>query len=947
MRSLSLSRSSSAPSSDLCVPSCPSSALPLSEGDSPSGVGIYAGFGLTAIAFFLINPASLTAGELAVLALVMFAAGNGKVWTRSNEYFFPMYAGLAAVSLIAIPARTRELRSSPTARRLAYFALAFLLWIVVCGWQGEDPGRTDELFARLAAGAVAGYAAARVLTRDGVARALTIAALCGAVVFLAIPAVYDAVQVLELGQILRVTRLRLFSLHPNLTGTFLAAQLVLVSGLLLSSRGWRRVTLLSIFLATLPALYLTRSRTAWIAALVGLAVLVLARRMSRRVWGGLTAAAIALFLAVLLIAPLREAVLRPSSSSQSLSQRIYLWDASARLVAENPLRGIGLNNYFAHGRTAVTPSYYDNTDKSLHPHNLLLAVAEGSGLIGLALFLCLIGLGFTLAIRAAGRDSESSGRAPPVGAVLLATLATLLGANMFDLGLSQTTFVPTLFWLIAGMVVALESDRGGEASAMAPSGTRPAWRLVAAAAFALLFAVRPFLGERYFQKGVELQSMENPEPALEAWERARLLMPWATAPLIRSAQLATSSGNSEEARALYTRAIELAPTYPRYRYRYALLLSRMNKPVQALEQIERALELDPHSDEEGRFRLLYAELLARTERGAEAREQLKRVVLAMPDEVGVLENMRWQLPVRGGEPISIRELAIELGQELVAEAPTLVAWEIRRRGNHLCQMLRELGATDEALLILEGVQESAGTLDISLMRLLPGLRSELGLEFLGDEEFKTDKYAGRLIAVDFEPLEAMQRAELGLAVSVDIYFERTFYHQQFGELYETAVVVGDDARVQRAIEGLLYFADVNSRVKHAADYAGRLVSQNRGAEALAYVAHGLAACDEVKLASHREQRALELARTALSIARRNGRSVPEQIEFLEDSIGGATGGVSRRLFWIVCLLNLAKTDRALEERARESFANLRARYPAEGVSLTRYFDETRAEPSEH
>jgi len=910
----------------------------ISEGDSPLGVPIVAGFSLLAIGFFLINPAALSAGELVVLALVMFAAGNGKVWTRSNEEFFPLYAGLAALALAVVPRRATGLVSARRTRWLFGLTVAFLAWILVCGWMGEDPGRTDELFARILTGVVAGWAAARVLDRSGVERALLMAALCGAAVLLVLPALLGAAEVLELAQVLRGTRLRLFSLHPNLTGTFLAVELVLVGGLITKARGLNRLSLVTIGLATLPALYLTRSRTAWMAALLGLAVVVLARRFSRRVWMGVISTAALLILIVLLVAPVREAVLRPSSSSQSLSQRIYLWDASAKLVAESPVFGIGLNNYFAHGRTAATPSYYDNTDKGLHPHNLLLAVAEGSGLIGLALFLGLVGLVVFACMRGTDSGAAPVERGPPLRGVLLAVLATLFAANMFDLGLSQMTFVPTLFWLIAGMAVALESGPSDSHSGSAA----PSWRVGLAVVFALLFAARPFLGERYFQAGVQLQEMQDPSSALAAWEQSRRFMPWATAPVIRSAQVTARAERSADAEAFYETATQLSPTHPRYRYRYALFLARENKPARAIEQISRALELDPHSDEEGLFRLLYAECLARTARAAEAREQLKRVVLVAPDDFGRLGSMGWQLPVKDGETILVRDLAVELGEELVSEAASLEIWDVRRRGNHLGKILSQLGETEKALEILEGVQAALGGLDISLERLATGFRAELGRDFESDEVYQTKDKVGRLLDIEFTPEEAIGQAEQGLRMVVDIYFERGIYHQLYQVLFDAAIEVRDDERLERAIEGLLFFADPNSRVEHLVAYSDLLAKRKRGEEALATIADGLVACDAVKHASSREQAAFMFATTALSIANRRGRSVEQRLEFIEDALGPPSRGVTSQLFWIVVNLSLAGEDPSRQEAAGLAFQELRRRHPAEGASIEVYFE--RAQP---
>ncbi|MFT5285684.1 MAG: O-antigen ligase/tetratricopeptide (TPR) repeat protein [Planctomycetota bacterium] len=907
----------------------------LGEGDSPLAVTIYAGFGLIAAAFFVLNPARLSAAELVVLALVLFAAGNGKVWTRSNEDFFPIYAGLAALAILSVP-KAREVVGQSGLARLAFvLSAAFILWFLFCGMLGEDPGRTDELFSRLIAGAITGWAAAKVLTRDGVRRALTIAAISGAAVFVVLPALLEAAQVLEMGHVLRGTRLRLFSLHPNLTGTFLALELVLAAGLIVGATGWRRWLLIVISLATVPALYLTRSRTAWMAALVGLAVLFLARRVSRKVWFGLGSAAAALFLVVVFVAPVREAVLRPSTSDQSLSQRIYLWDASAKLVAENPVMGIGPNNYFAHARTAVSPSYYDNTDKGLHPHNLLLAVAEGSGLIGLALFLGLVAVVAGLAMRSLQNMQEKQASSTPLGGTVLASLAALLAANMFDLGLSQMTFVPTLFWLLGGMAIALESERKVVEAAQPRSS---AIRCLSALVFLVVFAARPFAGERFFQSGVHLQDKSDPAAALAEWERASRLIPLSTAPLIRSAQVAATSDQPELSAEFFERAIGLIPTHPRFRYRYSLLLLRQAKPLQAIEQIERSLELDPHSDEEGLFRLHFADCLARAGRVAEARVQLKQSLLVMPDDTGRLASMGWKLSVKDGAPIRFKELAIELGATLATDVASRESWDIRRRGNHLGRMLREMGASKEALEMLNRLAEAGGGLDLSLQRLRLELQSDLGLAFQEENAFQAKQKQGALLDVHLKPRAKMLRAEEGLGSAIDMYFERGVFEQLFGELYQAAMKVGDLERQDRAITGLVYFADRNERVEHLLSHADFLAKSTRGEEALTFIRTAFLACDVLKHSASREQAALLLANTALMASKVRGRSVTEQLEAIEAIVGDDSSGVTSQLFWIVCYLNLSGSQPSLQSEALIRFETLRGQFPGEGESLLRYFD---------
>jgi len=89
----------------------------------------------------------------------------------------------------------------------------------------------------------------------------------------------------------------------------------------------------------------------------------------------------------------------------------------------------------------------------------------------------------------------------------------------------------------------------------------------------------------------------------------------------------------EGAEAAFRRVIELNPNYPEGRSAYALFLSIMKRPNEALEQSERAMELDPFLDVIQHF---HAQVLYLARRYDDAMAQSQWVLRTTPHHPGAL-----------------------------------------------------------------------------------------------------------------------------------------------------------------------------------------------------------------------------------------------------------------------------------------------------------------------
>jgi O-antigen ligase len=249
-------------------------------------------------------------------------------------------------------------------------------------------------------------------------------------------------------------RIRGFYGSPNNLGLFLGRALPLALGL---SLWWTRGRLLFIAatVTMLFALVLTFSIGAW-GAVCGATVVVASLRGRRAV----ATAALVGFGSLLTVALAALWVPRIGShfdlQSSTSSIRLDVWRSGLNMLADHPIRGIGLDNFlyhYQHGYRLATAWQDPNLS---HPHNVLLDFWLSLGLPGPillgALLVRFISLA-TVAWRTTGPTER--GLVAGIGGALTATLLHGVVDNSFFL-----SDLAVLFWLmfvIVGGVV--ETDK--------------------------------------------------------------------------------------------------------------------------------------------------------------------------------------------------------------------------------------------------------------------------------------------------------------------------------------------------------------------------------------------------------------------------------------------------------------------------------------------------------
>jgi O-antigen ligase len=231
----------------------------------------------------------------------------------------------------------------------------------------------------------------------------------------------------------------------------------------------RKIAAQTALILTAPALVLAQTRSSWIGALVALAVLgylsyssmppgSLARHRHRIVAPVvIVVGALGLFLVASQTLPMvraRAATLGNATRDPSLGWRVEMWKGAWQLIRERPLFGWGIGT-FPLEQTRTVP-FAKPLESVLHAgptlqeeaHNEYLQTAAEMGLLGLGLYLWILGAFFVYGIRALRRNERGLRYL-----VLMGCLAAIAGQAVDALSNPAWRFadVSFLFWLVMGL----------------------------------------------------------------------------------------------------------------------------------------------------------------------------------------------------------------------------------------------------------------------------------------------------------------------------------------------------------------------------------------------------------------------------------------------------------------------------------------------------------------
>ena len=230
-----------------------------------------------------------------------------------------------------------------------------------------------------------------------------------------------------------------FYLDPNFLGAHLTVAVALAIGLAADAEYPRaRRWWIAASLACGVGVALTYGRTAWLALVLGLVVLVLALPKGTKRIPGIMLGVI--LIAAMLALPIVKWRFVTGATGASSTTRALMLRSSAKMLADHPVTGVGLEGF-----QAAYPPYRDPgaLAEISHPHEVPVAFVAETGIAGLiAEVLLAVAIVVTILRR---RRNGSSG----YDAALLAAFLGLLFGTLFQFYL----YFPVM-WIVAGLFAA-------------------------------------------------------------------------------------------------------------------------------------------------------------------------------------------------------------------------------------------------------------------------------------------------------------------------------------------------------------------------------------------------------------------------------------------------------------------------------------------------------------
>ncbi|HEX7309292.1 O-antigen ligase family protein [Lentzea sp.] len=277
-----------------------------------------------------------------------------------------------------------------------------------------------------------------VVLADVAAREVPVKALLAAAVAGAVVAASGGLVSLVSGELRATGPLE----DPNDLSFFLVAALPLLVAL--PARGRSRIVLLLLGAVLVAGAAATFSRGGGIALGCALAWLVLRRAIPVR---AVVVTAAVTGLAALVFAQTAQAELSRAFQEKShiagtnADTRVLRWQAAARMLADDPLLGVGPGGFRQEYAAASRNAEID--EQTPVAHNLFIEVAAELGLPGFAVLAALVALGFVASERAVRANRRE---AVAVQAALIAVLV----ASIF---LSEQYYLP--LWSLVAVAVAI------------------------------------------------------------------------------------------------------------------------------------------------------------------------------------------------------------------------------------------------------------------------------------------------------------------------------------------------------------------------------------------------------------------------------------------------------------------------------------------------------------
>lgn len=269
-------------------------------------------------------------------------------------------------------------------------------------------------------------------------------------------------------------------------------------------------------------------------------------------------------------------------SGSLASDRYQEWRIAAEVFAENPLLGVGTDNYAAEYLLRRD----DTSSQPVHPHSTPLRMLSQLGVVGAVLFAAVAVVALVLGSR---RRSAAGGLAAAAVGAALSAFAFWLVAGSFDV-LWEIPALAAPALALAGLAAAPAAQASGAAVRSRPP--RVVWGAVALLAASLASLVVTWASFSLMEDGRGLGATD-PARAYARLDTAASLNPLTALPLVYKGLIAREAGEAEVARAAFAAALEREPDNWFASMELGLLEASEGNGEAAAEALRRAQALNP------------------------------------------------------------------------------------------------------------------------------------------------------------------------------------------------------------------------------------------------------------------------------------------------------------------------------------------------------------------
>ncbi len=287
----------------------------------------------------------------------------------------------------------------------------------------------------------------------------------------------------------------------------------------------------------------------------------------------------------------------------TLGIRIKIWQGTLRMIKARPFMGWGMGTYqIVYPRFRI-PEYFLNpasVNATDHAHNELLEVTSEMGIIGLGIFLWLLGVVFFRGIKVFYRRPLDLSNIIHAG--LLAGVVALLIHNLTCVNLRLEASALYLYLFLGLISVGCKFSEAGEEQNFFekkfPDKKTLAW-LIIPIAILLGFVythetISLMRASVHLKEGIILREKKKWEEAIEEYQKAIYWDHYTLKAYYRLAYAYAETKKIDEALATYLQLKEIAPDYADIHYNLGSLYLRTGKWENAREELQRAIELNPY-----------------------------------------------------------------------------------------------------------------------------------------------------------------------------------------------------------------------------------------------------------------------------------------------------------------------------------------------------------------